>query len=343
LEEIEQGHRREERGFSLENFKIIEHLGEGRFGHVVLAKKKTGGHGSSEEVSALKLVLTRFVSEVEKEVLVRGVGHPFLVQLLAYYKTEESLYYVMEYCEGGTLRSLLSRNNRFHEDLARFYAAEIILAVNFLHKCGIIHTDIKPENILLDRDGHCKLADFELAEVGVFKGMVIEDVIDTKRYMAPEIRLGCLCGPEVDWWSVGMVMLEMMAGDCLAEDLLHPEKHPLCLTKDAVSILNMFLTSCPIHRLGARGDTRSILMHPFFKKVNWEAVLQKRVTPPVKPLTSEFVDDDPEALGDADGSGSDISFETANVGAVLEGPPHEPQTVKCPTMDQETSGPAHEV
>jgi hypothetical protein len=76
--------------------------------------------------------------------------------------------------------------------------------------------------------------------------------------------------------------------------------------------------------------------------VNWEAVLQKRVTPPVKPLTLEFLDDDPEAPGDADECGSDISFETANEGTVLEGRAHDPQTVKCPTMDQETNGPTHE-
>jgi serine/threonine protein kinase len=112
------------------------------------------------------------VSEVEKEVLFRAVGHPFLVQMVSYFQTNEDFCYVMEYYEGGTLLSMITRLQKFHEDLARFYAAEIILAVNFQHECGIVHRDIKPNNILLDRDGHCRLADFGLAEIGCLKGSV---------------------------------------------------------------------------------------------------------------------------------------------------------------------------
>ena len=341
LEEGEQGHRREERGFCLEDFKIIKCLDKGGFGQVVLAKKKSaGGHSFSEEVCALKLVPNELVSVVEREVLVRAVGHPFLVQLLAYFETRQSFCYVMEYCKGGTLHSLLSRLERLHEDLARFYAAEIILAVNFLHKCGIIHRDIKPHNILLDSDGHCKLADFGLSQVGIFKGMRTERVCGTAAYRAPEIQRGRQYGPEVDWWSVGCVLFDMMTGNCRAEDLLHPKEHPLYLTEDAVSVLNMFLGTDPRRRLGARGDTRSILMHPFFKTVNWEAVLQKRVTPPVEPLTVKCPAMDSGASGDAEESRSDTSFETANEGPLLEGPAHKPQTVECQTMDAEAPGDA---
>jgi len=151
-------------------------------------------------VFALKFVTNKLVSNIEKKVLVHAVGHPFLVQLLTYFQTKESLCYVMEYGEGGTLRSLLSRLKRFNGDVVRFYAAEIILAINFLHKCGIVHRDIKPENLLLDRDDHCKLAHFGLCKVGMFTWLRTSCVCGTKPYMAPEIHL---CGPEVDWWSVG--------------------------------------------------------------------------------------------------------------------------------------------
>jgi serine/threonine protein kinase len=338
FEETERDHGREEKGLCLEDFNILFHLGKGSFGQVVMAKKKSkGGHSSSEEAFALKLVPNKLECKVEKEILVRAVGHPFLVQLRAYFRTRESFCYVMEYCEGGSLHSLICRLKRFHVNLARFYAAEIILAVNFLHRCGIVHRDIKPGNILLDSDGHCKLADFGLSEVGIFKGMGTEGVFGTKGYRAPEIQRGCLYGPEVDWWSVGCVMFAMMVGKCRPEDH-HPERYPLRLTKDAVSIINMFMETDPRRRLGARGDTRSILMHPFFKTVNWEAMLQKRVTPPVNPVTLEFLTEDLKAPGDNEESGSDISFETANEEPVLEGPPHKPQPVKCPTMDQGASG-----
>jgi hypothetical protein len=99
-------------------------------------------------------------------------------------------------------------------------------------------------------------------------------------------------------------MFDTMLGKCRLEDLFHPEQHPLYLTKDAVSILNtrMFLNTDPRCRLEVHSDTHSILMHPFFKVVNWEAVLQKCVTLSIKPMTMEFLTVDPEAPGDADES-----------------------------------------
>jgi hypothetical protein len=121
-------------------------------------------------------------------------------------------------------------------------------------------------------------------------------------------------------------MFDMMVGECPAEDLLHPEEHPLYMTKSAQSILNMFLETDPRLRLGARGDTRSILMHPFFKAVNWEAVLQKRVTPPVKHRILELLS------VDADDLGRSCSFKNRTCEAILEQPPPQPLAVKCPTM-----------
>jgi serine/threonine protein kinase len=354
LEEHNQSHRRQERGLCLQDFKTIKFLGEGSFGRVLLAKKKTTcGHCSSEDVFAIKRVQNKFVSEVEKEVLLRAVGHPFLVQLISYFQEKDSFCYVMEYCEGGTLLSMILRLQRFHEDLVRFYAAEIILAVNFLHKCGIVHRDIKSDNILLDKDGHCRLADFGLAEIGMFKGMATQGVRGNARYRAPEMIRGRMYGPEVDWYSVGIVMADMIVGTFPAECHHHPEQPPLFLTKDAISIINMFQRKDPTVRLGAGGDTRRILMDPFFKSVDWEAVLQKRVKPPVKLVNSEFVIVDLQVHGDTDGSGSELSFKTASEGPVLEGPvlegpvlegqvlegpvlegpANKPQLVKCATVD----------
>ena len=187
-----------ERGRRRQDFKLTGLLGNGIYGRVPLAKKKsTGGRSSSEEVFALKFVSKECVSKVEKEVLPRAVGHPFLVQLLAYFQTKELLCCVMEYMEGGSLRFHFCRHMRFSEDLSRFYAAEIILAVNFLHKCGTVHSDIKPENILLDRNGHGKPADFGLCEVGMFTGSKTSDMCGTKQYMASEIRRGDPNGHEV--------------------------------------------------------------------------------------------------------------------------------------------------
>jgi serine/threonine protein kinase len=127
---------------------------------------------ASEEVFTLKFVPNKHVSKVKKEVLIQAAGHPFLVQLFTYFQTEDSLCFVMEYLEGGTLQSLLSRLKGFNEDLARFYVADIVLAVNFMHKCSIVHRDIKPHNILLDKNGKCKIADFG-CDVGTMTEYVI--------------------------------------------------------------------------------------------------------------------------------------------------------------------------
>ena len=321
FEETEWGGRRED-------FKVFGLLGEGRFGSIVLAKKKsTGGR---EEVLALKFVPNKLVSDVEKDVLFRAVGHPFLVQLLAYFQTKRSLCYVMEYIEGDTLSSLLRRRKRFNEDVARFYAAEVILAVNFLHKCGIVHRDIKPANVLLDRDGHCKLADFGLCKGGMYSRSKTYGCVGTKQYMAPEVRWGDKYGPEVDWWSVGCVLYEMMSGKCRDSNVcVHRERFPTYLTQDAVSVLKKFLHPVPRRRLGALGDKRSILRHRFFKMVNWEAVLQKRVTPPVKPPTLEFLNIEPDVPGDAEDIGRNPSIESRHHEAILEAPLNQDAQLTC--------------
>ena len=344
FDETERGRRREETGLRLGDFKTTKRLGEGSFGEVMLAKKKsTGDHSYSGEVFALKFVSIELVSNVETEVLIRALGHPFLVQLVTYFETKDSLCYVMEYLGGGTLHSLLCRLKGFSEDLARFYTAEIVLAVKFLHKCGIVHRDIKPQNILLDIDGHCKLADFGSCKTGMFTSSTTAGMCGTARYMAPEVRHRMFYGPEVDWWSVGCVMHDMMLGVYLySRHLTRLQRYGTSLTQDAISIITNFLNKDPSRRLGAHGDTRSILLHPFFKTVNWVAVLQKRVTPPVNPVTLEFLTVHPDAPGDAHDVGTNSSTENRHRDAIPEQPSPQPLNAKCPTIASGERGNAHE-
>ncbi|GFG36030.1 hypothetical protein Cfor_08431, partial [Coptotermes formosanus] len=229
-------------------YEAIKVLGSGGFGKVLLAKRKSaGGPGCNQEVVAIKVVAKEDDRDlVEKEVLMRAVGHPFLVQLLSFFRTKRSLYYVMEYLEGGDMFCFLTRCGPFPEEAARFCIAEITLAVEFLHKYGIVHRDIKLENILLDRDGHCKLADFGLSQRGIFNGIKARTAVGTIGYMAPEIIQRLSYGPEVDWWSVGVVTYLLMMGhlpfdqETFCYDVLHyPMRYPWGLSCNAKSILQM--------------------------------------------------------------------------------------------------------
>jgi serine/threonine protein kinase len=124
-----------------------------------------------------------------------------------------------------------------------------------MHKCCTVHSDIKQQNILLDRDGHHKLTDFGLCDVRIFKGRLTDGVCGTVPYMAPEVHQGLPYGCEVDWWSVGCVTYDMMTGKCRSKVLVPPKRYPPYMMQDAVSILRMFLNKCPRHRKGAHGDT----------------------------------------------------------------------------------------
>ena len=241
------------------------------------------------------------------------------------------------YIEGGSLFSHLRNCKRFNEDVARFYAAQIILAANFLHNCGIVHGDIKPDNVLLDRDGHYKLADFGLCKTEMFISSKTYGFVGTKQYMVPDVLRGELYGREVDWWSLGYVAYEMMLGECPDSNAwFHHERFPKYLTQDAVSLLKKFLHPDPIRRLGALGDTRSILRHHFFKTVNWEAVLEKRVKPQVKPPTLELLNIEPDKPGDAEDLRRNHSFENRYHEAILEAPlNHDTQIVLEAILNQE--------
>jgi len=155
------------------------------------------------------------------------------------------------------------------------------------------------ENILLDEDGHCKLADFGVAALGVFNEVAVSGIHGTVCIQPPEMLLGCKYGPSVDWWALGVVMYEMMVGQhpfqlpiksTFCEKIITNRVcYPRRLTPSAVSILKGFLTKNPQRRLGAFGDVRAIKGHPFFKTINWRALLEKQVKPPLEARSMDII------------------------------------------------------
>ncbi|XP_027023689.1 protein kinase C epsilon type-like isoform X1 [Tachysurus fulvidraco] len=284
---------------SLQDFEFLKVLGRGRFGKVFLAELR-----GTDEVFALKLLkkdkilIFRDVlhTMMERRVMIMATDHPYLTQLCCCFQTKDRLCFAMEYMTGGDLAYHIRRLVRFDEACSRFYAAEIISALMFLHRNGIIHRDLKPSNILLDAEGHCKVADFGLCKQGILDGKTTSTFCGTPLYLAPEIIVKREYGASVDWWCLGVIMYEMMVGCApfVASDRLqlfgsilqdNPD-YPCSLSRAAVRILESFLVKCPEARLGcvaSQNKEEAIKVHPFFKEIDWVLLEQRKITPPFKP------------------------------------------------------------
>eukprot|EP01136_Pigoraptor_vietnamica_P011344 Opistho-1_new@50113 len=288
---------------SLTDFEILKVLGKGTFGKVVLARLKETG-----EVFAIKILKKEVImakDEVQHTMtenrVLQKTRHPFLTELKYSFQTEDRLCFVMEYVNGGELFFHLSRERIFSEDRARFYAAEILLALKYLHEHGIVYRDLKLENLLIDRDGHIKITDFGLCKEGVSYGATTKTFCGTPEYLAPEVLEDNDYGRAVDWWGLGVVMYEMMCGhlpfynrnhDILFELILKEDiKFPAHLSKEAVGVLQGLLNNDPKKRLGGgKRDGEEIMEHPFFVPVDWAALMARKIEPPFQPRIQNATD-----------------------------------------------------
>ncbi|XP_051732154.1 protein kinase C, eta, b isoform X2 [Ctenopharyngodon idella] len=290
----------------LEDFSFLQVLGKGSFGKVMLARLK-----SDHRVFAVKMLKKDVILQdddveatmIEKRVLTLAHQHPFLTQLYYCFQTAERLFFVMEFVNGGDLMFHIQKCRRFDEPRAQFYSAEIISALMFLHSKGIIYRDLKLDNILLDRHGHCKLADFGMCKEEIFNGKLTSTFCGTPDYIAPEIILEEPYGVSVDWWALGVLLYEMLSGhapfeaeteDELFECILRDEIiYSSWLSNEAEDILRGLLTRDPACRLGCMdrdGGEEAITAHPFFTGLDWEKLNRREITPPFTPRIDSIED-----------------------------------------------------
>ncbi|KAI0650333.1 Pkinase-domain-containing protein [Trametes meyenii] len=287
------------RALTPRDFEFLKLIGRGTFGRVFQVRKK-----DTKRIYAMKVLSKREIIEKkevahtigERKILQRSLECPFLVGLKFSFQTETDLYLVTDFKSGGELFWHLQKETRFSEERARFYIAELILALEHLHKYDIVYRDLKPENILLDATGHVALCDFGLSKPDLRSDELTNTFCGTTEYLAPEVLLDEHGYSKlVDFWSLGVLLFEMCCGwsPFYAEDTQQMYKN-ICFGKirfpkgvineDGKQFVKGLLNRNPKHRLGAQRDAAELKEHPFFKTIDWDALAKKQVTPPFKPV-----------------------------------------------------------
>lgn len=287
--------------YSLTDFVIQRTLGTGSFGRVHLVRSVHNGRFYAIKVlKKARIVKMKQVEHTNDERrMLKIVDHPFLTRMWGTFQDARNLFMVMDYIEGGELFSLLRRSQRFPNQVAKFYAAEVVLALEYLHAQDIIYRDLKPENILLDRNGHIKITDFGFAKE-------VKDVTwtlcGTPDYIAPEVVSTKAYNKSVDWWSLGILIYEMLTGYTPFYDqtpmktyeniLVCNVRYPSYLNQDAVDLLQKLITKDLSKRLGNLGGGPSdVKNHPWFAEVLWAKLLSKDIEtpyePPIQPGTGD--------------------------------------------------------
>ncbi|KAG6872517.1 hypothetical protein C0995_009207 [Termitomyces sp. Mi166 len=303
--------------YRLSDFIVQRTLGTGSFGRVHLVRSKHNLRFYAIKVlNKEKVVRLKQVEHTNNEQrMLAVVQHPFIINLWGCFQDATNLYMVMDFVPGGELFTLLRRSNRFPDPVAKFYAAEVALALNHLHGLDIIYRDLKPENILLNQDGHIKVADFGFAKLCTSTTWTL---CGTPDYLAPEVVNQQRYNKSVDWYALGVLIFEMLSG---LPPYHHPDPNPVLLYERilngpsfikwpafnnfATDLILKLMESDPSKRYGnMRHGAGDVFAHPWFREVDWDKLQAREITAPYLPKIS----------GDGDASAFD-QYPEDNVAA----------------------------
>ncbi|KAJ5644862.1 Serine/threonine-protein kinase psk1 [Penicillium longicatenatum] len=292
------------RKMTAQDFEPILCLGKGSFGTVLLVRHViTGKLYAQKQFRKASLTVHKKLVEqtkTERTILESVNRHPFVVKLFYAFQDHEKLYLILEYAQGGELFTHLAMERMFDEDATAFYMAEMVLALEHLHQnVGVLYRDLKPENCLLDREGHLLLTDFGLSKIALNDDERCNSSLGTIEYMAPEVVQGKLYGKACDWWSLGALGFDLLTGSPpfrannhakLQEKIIKQKLVlPYFLGPDAKDLLTRLLRKDPAKRLGYHmpKDLITIKKHRFFRKIDWAALERREVEPPIRPIVTD--------------------------------------------------------
>lgn len=290
--------------YQLEDFELLRVIGRGSYAKVLMVELK-----KTKQVYAMKVIKKEmFINnenedlawvQTEKRVFEQASNYPFLVGLHSCFQNRSRLFFVIEFVRGGDLMYHMQRRRKLNEPEAQFYTAEISLALDFLHMRGIIYRDLKLDNVLLDHEGHIKLTDYGMCKEGIRDGEKTSTFCGTPNYISPELLRGEQYDFCVDWWALGVLLYEMLAGqspfetpdahqdeDALFQTILEKTiRIPRSLSVRAQNILKAFLKKNPTERLGCDPNKgfKEIQTNDFFRGIDWAKLERRQVEPPYKP------------------------------------------------------------
>lgn len=280
---------------TVDDFFRIKTLGTGSFGRVMLTRHKlTQVYLAMKILEKKTIIKTKQVGHtIDERKILQAIHFPFIVELEYSFKDNANLYMVMEYVPGGELFSHLRNLGKFTEDQARFYTAQIVLALEYLHHLGLVYRDLKPENLLLDRDGYLKITDFGFVKKLKSSGKTWT-LCGTPEYLAPEIILSRGYNKSADWWAMGILLYEMTAGMPpffadqpiqIYEKIIRGKVfYPAHFSDQLKQMLKNLLTVDRTKRFGSlKNGVDDIKNTSFFNKTNWKAILDKSEAAPLMP------------------------------------------------------------
>ena len=301
VDEIDSSDKDPNGKVSLADFEVIKLVGEGASCSVMQVRKKDTGKLYAIKMMSKDRILTNHKrmerALMERQVLVK-TKHPFVIQMYWAFQTKTHLFFVLEFCAGGELFFHMMKRNRFDESTAKFYFAEVLLGLEYLHSRNILYRDLKPENVLLDLDGHIRLTDFGLSKEesssSAEKTEKFTSFVGTAGYLSPEMIKREGHGKPLDFYCLGCLLYVMLTGSLpyyqgnwdemfakrVTGDYL---SFPPWVPEQARNMCNRLLEKSPQTRLGSKKGAREVKEHPWVRDMDWEKLFRKKITPPIDP------------------------------------------------------------